>query len=370
MAYLREGLQAYTLEYFNKKLRSPFALFRPFLYYLGLVSVEANTKLGRPNTPAVFGDTSGLGRGDLRKLARSTEHYFPFQKTEPAAPVDPAVGFREKTPVSGVFVEDNAGMAATKWSHFMEPIKIGKESLDDATGASAIMSIMDNGLNITWEALLKRINDRFLKGTMTEAQQKKNRWTDVLGLQHVLTNNNFYGQVDRSVETDLNPLIIAAGTDLDTTIVELGICDVINDGNATIKGRASRSADGAGCNLHIVHPKLFAPLRTEAQGIYQIHQNGIPGHAIAGHRKPIIEYGNNWITYDEGMTNSEWFGLRIESWMLEVDGRYNFVPQPFKLKSENEEGGEHYEWSLLHAKLRLTCREPWLQAKVTGLVDK
>jgi hypothetical protein len=369
MAYIREGLQAYVAEYFMRKLHNPFAKFRTFVYYMGLRSQEGMTRLGRPRTTAVFGDLSGLGRGELRRLAHSTDHFIPFQKSEPSAPTDPAVAYRGATPTASSFAEDNAGMMSTRWTHFMEPVKVGKDSLDDASGPSQIMSILDNAASITMENLLKRINDRLINGTRTQAQQNVNRWQDLLGVSHVLTTNNYYGRVDRSVETDLNPLNIAAGTDTSSSIVELANIDLVNDGNSTIVGRASKSPDGGGCDLHIVHPKLFGPLREEAKGTYTIHYNGIPGHAGIGHRKPAIEYGNNWITYDDGVPNSEMWSLRLKSWYLELDPRYNFVPQPFKLKSANEEGGEHYEWSLVHAKMRLTCREPWLQTKTTALTD-
>ncbi len=369
MGYKREGLAAYVAEYFSDRLHNPYAKFRPFLYFLGLVSQERNTKLGRPNTTAVFGDTSRLGRGEKRRLGRSNEIYFSYQKTEPSD--GDRVEHRGTTPVAGTFMEDNAGQIANRWTHFMQPVKVGKHSLDDATGPSAIMSIMDNASAIAWEALLKSVNDRMLNGTLNQTnQQDKKQWTDLLGIDHVLTANNYYGQVNRATETNLNPLVITAGTDTDSTVVELAVCDAINDGNETITGLASKSPDGSGANLHMVNPREFAKLRQEATGSYQIHVGGIPGHAAIGHRKPIIEYGSNWITYDDAITAGTWYALRLESWLLECDGRYNFTPQPFVLKSAQEEGGEHYEWSQVHARLRLSCREPWLNCKGTGFTAK
>ena len=366
MAYKREGLPAYVKEYFFKKLYNPFANFRPFLYMLGLMSVERMTKLGRPNTTAVFGDLAGMDKAERRNLGHSTEHYFSYQKWEPDD--GGTVAHRGATPTATTFAEDNMGQAATKWTHFAEPNKMGVSSLDDATGPSQVMSIASNASKITWEALLKRINNSLINGTLTQAQQQDDvRWDDLIGISHVLTTNNFYGQVDRSVETDMNPLNIAAGTDLDSTAVSLDIIDIVNDGNNTIEGRASKSPDGSGCNLHMVHPNLFAALKQEAQGVYQIHQGGIPNHPIGGAKFPCIEYGGNWICYDRGIPTDEMWSLRLASWYLEVDGRYNFQPQPFKKKHENEEGGEMIEWSLVHAKMRLTCREPWLQTKTTGL---
>ena len=364
MAYKREGLAAYAQEFFMRKLHNPFAKFRIFLYFMGLNSVESMTKLGRPRTPAVFGDVSRLGRGERKQLAHSDEIYFAYQKSEPTD--GSRVAYRGSTPTAGSFSEDNAGQLAMRWTHFMQPIKVGKHSLDAASSGSQIMSIMDNASAIAWEAILKSVNSRMLSGTRTQAQQADKIWEDLLGLDHVVTANNYYGQVDRSTETDLNPLVITAGTDTDGTVAELGVCDVINDGNSTVTGRAGKSPDGSGCNLHIVNPRELATLRQEAQGTYQIHYDGIPGHAAIGHRKPVIEYGTNWITYDDDVTAGTWYGVRLESWLLEVDSRYNFRVQPFVLKSAVEEGGEHYEWSLVHAKLRLTCREPWLQCKGTG----
>ena len=216
---------------------------------------------------------------------------------------------------------------------------------------------------------MKKVNTSLFSGTLTEAQQNATRWDDLLGIEHVMDNstNPFYGRVSRTIETNLKSTPIVAGTDTDTTAIELGLIDVVNDGNANISGRASRSEDGKGCNLHLVHPKLFQPLREEAAGLHQIQVPSIPGNNMGGARKPAIHYGDNWITYDEDVTNTEMHSLRLEDWILEIDPRYNFQPQGFKLKSENEEGGEFYEWSLIHAKLRLSCRRPWLQVKTTAL---
>lgn len=372
MAYVREGLQAYVRENFTRKLFSPFAKFRPMLTYMGLNSVEKMTKLGRPNTAAVFGDLSRLGRGELRRLGHSSAIFWNYQKFEPDD--GEVVLHRGSTPTASTFGEDNAGMLELRWTHYMEPMKVGKSSLDDATGASAIMSIMDNASAICLERLLKRVNDDLLDGTLTSAQQDLVRWEKMLGLKHVLDSTtaekSVYGRVDRSVETNLKPALLTH-TQLGATAVTLDIVDVINHGGNpggdAVEGRAARSPDGAGCNLFLVHPKLWQKLREEAEGRYTIQIPSAPGNAAIGARKPAIRYGDSWITYDDGIDTAEMLATRIESWVLEVDPRYNFVPQPFVLKSEVEEGGEFVEWSQVHAKMRLSCREPWLNCKVTGL---
>ena len=369
MPYLRPGLQASVLEYFSTQLLNPFAKFRTFVYYLGSQNQERKTRLGRPNTTAVFGDLSGMGRGERAKLARSTEHHFRYRKAEASAPAVPGVAYRGAMPQASAFAEDNRGTAATRWTHFAEPVKIGKHSLDHASGASEVRSITEEAAQETMEDLLKRINDRLINGTRTQAEQNATVWQDLLGVAHVLTQNNYYGRVDRSDITTMNPINITAGTDISSTIIELSNIDVVNDGNANIQGRAQRSGDGKGCDLHIVRPNLFAALKEEASGTYDIAYNGIPGHAGVGADMPAIKYGRNWVVYDEDVPSGEMWSLRLKDWLLEVDPRYNFVPQPFKLKSAQEEGGEHYEWSLVHAVMRLTCRRPWLQAKTTGLTD-
>ena len=371
MAYVREGLQAYVRENFTKRLYNPFARFNPMLSYLGLSSVEKLTKLGRPNTAAVFGDLGKLGRGEIRRLGHSSAIFWNYQKYEPND--GSTVAHRDSTPTASTFGEDNAGQIELRWPHYMEPMTVGKSSLDDATGPSAIMSIMDNASAITFERLLKRVNEDMLNGTLTAAQQNEQRWTSLLGLDHVMTSGNTYGRVNRTAESDLDPLIIDATTALDTTAISLDLIDVINHGNSTVTGRAAKSADGQGCNLHIVHPRLWQTLREEAQGLYAIEVPKMPGNAAVGTQRPAIRYGDNWITYDDNLkidgtaTTTTMFSTRLESWVLEVDPRYNFVPQPFVLKSEVEEGGEFVEWSQVHAKMRLSCREPWLNCKVTGL---
>ena len=367
MAYVREGLSAYVRESFQRKLENPFARFRPWLSFLSLVSVERLTKLGRPNTAAGFGDLSGLGRGELRRLGHGTGMHFNFVKYEPNDGA--TLSHRGSTPVATVFGEDNAGMMETRWSHYVEPMRIGKSSLDDATGPSAIMSIMDNTTSITMERLLKRGNDDLLSGTLTAAEQNLVRWPNLLGVTHLLTADNTYGRVDREVETSLNPVVIDASDTavLADRLIDLDLIDKINHGNGAIVGRAQKSADGQGCNLHVVHPKLWQVLRVEAQGMYAIQIPGSPTNAAVGAKRPAIRYGDNWITYDDDLPQTEMYSTRIEAWILEVDPRYNFVPQKFVLKSDVEEGGEFYEWSNIHAKLRLTNRQPWLNVRTTNL---
>ena len=360
MAYVREGLSAYVRESFQRKLENPFARFRPWLSFLALVSVERLTKLGRPNTAAVFGDLSGLGRGELRRLGHGTGMHFNFIKYEPNDGA--TLSHRGSTPVATVFGEDNAGMMETRWAHYVEPMRIGKSSLDDATGPSAIMSIMDNTTSITMERLLKRVNDDLLSGTLSADQQNLVRWPNLLGVTHLLTADNTYGRVDRQVETNLNPVVINYGA-----AVDLDLIDKINHGATGIVGRAQKRPDGQGCNLHVVHPAKWQVLRAEAEGMYSIQIPSAPTNAAVGAKRPAIRYGDNWITYDDDLPVAEMYSTRIESWILEVDPRYNFVPQKFVLKSDVEEGGEFYEWSNIHAKLRLTHRQPWLNVRTHNL---
>lgn len=365
MAYVRTGLTAYTRENFTRRLINPYARFHPMMAFMGLVSVERLTRLGRPRTPAVFGDLAQLGRGELRRLGHSNAIFWNFQDYEPND--GSTVKHRDVTPTASVFGEDNAGMTEVRWAHYMEPMKVGKSSLDDATGPSAIMSIMDNATAITFERLLKRVNADLLSGTLTAAQQNLVRWESVIGLDHVLTRNNTYARLLRSSHDQLNPIAVVAGTDTATTAVSLDLIDIINHGNATVNGRASRSPDGQGCNLHFVHPVLWQSLKEESAGLYSIVLPSMPNNAMIGSKRPAIRYGDNWITYDDTMATTEMNSTRIESWVMEVDPRYNFVPQPFVQKSEHEEGGEFIEWSLVHAKLRHSNREPWINAQTTGL---
>jgi len=365
MAYVRSGLTAYTRENFTRRLMNPFARFHPMLTFMGLVSVERLTRLGRPRTAAVFGDLAQLGRGELRRLGHSNAIFWNFQLYEPNDGT--SVKHRDVTPTASSFGEDNAGMIEVRWCHYMEPLKVGKSSLDDATGPSAIMSIMDNSTAITFERMLKRVNADLFTGSLTAAQQNLVRWESVLGLDHVCSPNNTYGRVNRTTHTDLNPVAITAGTDTDTTAISLDLIDIINHGNANVTGRSQKSPDGQGCNLHIVHPRLWQSLKEEAAGLYSIVVPSMPTNAAIGSKRPAIRYGDNWITYDDTMNSSIMQSTRIESWVLEVDPRYNFVPQPFVAKSEVEEGGEFIEWSQLHAKLRVSNREPYLNVETTAL---
>jgi len=369
MAFIREGLHAYVQELLQDRLYSPYAMFRPMMTFMGLVSQETRTRLGRPNTAAVFGSLEGLGRAAQAQIGHSHAIFDPYQKTEPND--GETIEYRGATPTAANFSEDNAGMLETRWVDYREPMKIGGHALDFATGPSQVMSILENATNITFERLIKRINDDLLDGTLTAAQQNENIWSAVLGLDHYCTADNTIGRVSRTAETNLQPITVDATSQLSSTAIKLDLIDYINHGGnpsgTAIAGRAPRSPNGRGCNLHIVHPKLWQPLREEAEGRYSIEIPKAPGNVDIGAMNPAIRYSGSWITYDENVTNTEMLSTCIEEWMMEVDPRHNFSAQPFKRKSENEEGGEYYDWSSINATVRLRCRRPWMNAKTTGL---
>lgn len=370
MAYIREGINAHVREFFDSRVHSSFIRFNPMLYFLGLQNAEARGKIGQPGTPAVFGNLDGIGHAEMQETLGSKGHFFTYVKAEPND--GGYISFGGETNVASSFAEDNFGQAETRWTHIWEPLRVRKHSLEMARGDNAIGAILDRAAAPVWNRFLKRTNSGLWTDSLTQAQQNAEVWGGFLGVQHTMTADNYYARVDRSVETELNPLVIDASTDLKSSVVDLNINRLINVGftdenGNTVEGLAGKSPNATGATLFLTTSELWQELADQADGRYQIHTNGIPDRPMGGFKYPIIQKDNVYYTYDPDCPAGEMYCLNLDTWFVEINSGHNFTFTGFTDKSKTEEGGGYYEWGAYEAQIRLTCRSPWLNARITNL---
>ena len=370
MPFRRDGIDAHVNEHIDRQFRDPFALFNPLFYFLGLTRPDQMNRVRRPSTAAVFGGNR-MGTAEIKNKLGSTSHHFRYVKNEPND--GEAVEFGGETPVASGFAEDNFGTAETRWTHIMEPVRLRKHSLEFANGEEAVGAIVDESIAPVWERFVKRINQGWWTDTMSLADQNKTVWGKWQGLKHTLTNDNYYGIVNRAVETNLNGLEIDASTDFAETRVGLNMIRKINNGfqkftsGDTVTGLAGRTQDGRGAYCWMTTPQLWQELADETDTRYYIIHDGIPDTGLAGFKRPIINYDGNYITWDPFCPDGEMYGLCMQEWCLEISPQHNFTWSGLKDKSELEEGGDYYLWGHFDLLARLTCRAPWLQARVKNL---
>lgn len=383
MAYLREGIDAHVREFFDKRFHSSFIQRNPLLYFLGMRSAEGRGELGQPGASAVLGGMD-LGEAEVDDMLGSKERFHTYQKEEPN---DGArVSFGGATPTASGFAEDNAGQIAFRWTHYKEPMKVRKHSLKFAKGESAIGSILDRASGPVWNRFLKRINTLLWHGGTasngstynmnTAAKQGAEVWDEPLGLVYsVGTQSNIFGRVDRSSETLLNPFQINSATAFTTTLVDLDVNRLVNNGyvnqaNSTaVDGLANKNPNGMGCNLFITTSALFNELaaQADARGINQI-TGGLPNHSVTGFRYPVIEHDNVYYTWDKDCPSGTMYCLDLDTFLMEVDGSANFTWTGFTDKEKTEEGGGAYEWGNYEVMFRgPQCMKPWLNGTITNL---
>ena len=227
MAYQREGINAHVRELIDKQIRSSFTLFNPLFYFLGMSKPDSKNKLGRPVTSGMFGGAR-MGTAQRKTTIGSHGHHFRYIKAEPDDGA--AVASGGATPVATSNADENFGTVETRWTHIMEPISLNKHSLEAAKGNLAVDTIVEDSMAPVWERFVKRINQGFWTGTLTETQQNANIWADFLGLQHTTTLSNFYGRVNRATETTLDPFYLDAATQLPSTVIDLNMIRKVNGG--------------------------------------------------------------------------------------------------------------------------------------------
>ena len=370
MAYRRDGLDAHVRDNIIKRVHSSFTLFNPIFYFLGLATPDGRNNLGRPGTNAVFGGMLNT-QAQMKTQLGSVSRHVRYVKAEPDD--GSYMAFGGSTPTASGFAEDNFGTAEMRWTEIREPMKLRVHTLQMASGELAVQSVVDDSMNPIWERFVKRVNAGLWSGSLTQAQQNKTLWEDgFLGVTHQLTTNNFLGRVDRSVETALNPLNIAAATQLPSTLIDLDIISKVHTGftdelSADIVGLTGKASNSVGPTCWITTPSLWQALRQQSEGDYQIYENGIPDSGLSGFKWPIIKRDNSYITYDPNCPSGEMYGLNLDTWVVEIQSGMNFTWSGFTRKDRTEEGGGAYEWGNFEVQMRLTCEEPWNNVRISGL---
>lgn len=373
-APLVDYINAYVRQNIEEKINSSFIQLNGLLYFLAGQSLETKGAFGQPNFSQVYG-TGGMGQAERRTAMGDIDHLFRYQK---AQIIDGStVQYGGATPVASAYSEDNVETAGTRWTMNKEPFKIRRASLDATKGSRlAIGNLIDESVMMKTNSLLVTLNQQFWSGTLTATQQEQILWSNYLGLTHTLTANNTYARKDRSVTTYLNPLSINASTQLASTTVDLNIDRFVNVGGTfvagqPIRGLTRRSVGGKGASLFITTPELWQSLALQADGVAQIFTNGIPEHAISGFKMPVIQRGSVYYISDEFCPAGEMYGLNLDTWMYEVHAKYNFkVPSAdeWTLESKVVQGGADIFFASIEHQARLTCRQPWSNCRIYGLV--
>lgn len=382
MAYVRDGINAHVKDFLLTKLNSSFIQRNPLLYFLSLRSAEGLGKLGQPKAATIFGGAN-LGQSKVMEMIGSTHVQHRYQKAEP----NDGSGITDggSTPTATSFADDNVGTTEVRWTHFMEPIKINKHSLEAAKSEHAVGSIVEDSASPVWNRMLQRVNTMLWYGGTaangssvdmdSTTEQDRVIWKEPLGLKYAIgTQSNIYGRVDRATETILNPFLINSSTAFDTTIISLDLNRSVNNGyvdatsSTAVDGLANKNPNGIGCNLFITTSALYNELaaQAEARGIRQ-HIGGIPNHSITGFQNPIIEHDNVFYTWDKDCPSGTVYCIDLDTWLMEVAKGHNFEFLGFTDKSVTEEGGAYYEWGNYSAKIRPSCTMPWLNGTVTNL---
>lgn len=376
MGWNQQGVDAYVTRLINKKLRSSFVNVKPLLAILIGRDKAAMDKIGDPQFGVMVGGAK-YGAGKRKTMLGSISHEFRYQKSQ----TDEAEALEYRaanTPTATGFAEDNVGTAATKWSRFINPVKIDEDDVENAQGDTAIANIIEEAVDMAMQRHLEKHQSSLWTGSLTSAQQNAKMWLGYLGLQHTISDGSTdsanyatYGTVDRTVagQTALQGNVYTAAnlvTDgyLADSQVKLRLIRQIKH----VLGGMKHKHPKAG-NLIITTSALWETLADEADGKAQIFRSStsVPEMAVAGFELPVIKYDDAIITYDPDCPDGELYALTTECWSYEIQKGSNFQIQKWTKKHETEEGAPRYRWTNINTKARLTCTEPWLQAKVTGL---
>ena len=383
MAWNDDGINTYVRDLISPMLHSSYATTKPLLRLMAGPDASGLDKLGDPDFGVIIGGKN-LGRAEKQMLNGSKVHKFRYQKaqTDTAENVLPGAA----TPAATGFAEDNVGTAGNKWVHFWNPIKIREDSVNDARNGGSpeatnlqIAAIVEEAVGQGFQRALEKQQAQLWAGTLTSAQQARDHgWEDYLGLVHQVsdgtstgeTDYTHIGNVDRTAETELKAKVnlaadlVTAGIMTATDNVTLDVLRWLKINN-TYGGVTNKYA-GAG-NLAITTPAQWLKLADDADSnqVFSVGKLGDVG--MDGFKYPVIQADNTLVTYDPDCTSGCLYLLCTDHWVFEVQSGSNFQVEPWQEKWRNEEGGEYYRWTQIHAKTRLTCTRPDLQVKITGL---
>lgn len=390
MANVNDGINAYVNRLVRDTLYSDQFTARPLLYFLtaqGQHQADAlirpyGTKNNKyPNDNWKYGVSMGGKMGLAKRIDTlgSVNHEFRFQKqaADGLTNVQPGAA----TPTATGFSEDFVGTTATHWTTDFAAYKVRNANLRAARGKTKLASILEEALGMTYNAAFNSIQSQLWTGTQTSAQQANQEWSQLLGLDHLVSDGSssgetsftHIGRVNRTVETHLKSKVLIGSTlvtngNIPTTQPTLDLISQILTDDAL--GGICNKAGGTG-DLVIVPGDMWNTLRAEAESQANIEYNasqkiGNTGRSVA-FKQPVIEHGKSRIVYDPDCPSGTMFVLSSGSLCYEISPGMNYKITGLRDKGETEEGGEDYSWGKVSIQHRLTMTAPWLSVKVTGL---
>jgi len=370
MAIDFDQIETYVRRLVKKRLHSTYIQSKPLLFFIAGSRATNLDKLGDPKVGVILGGRN-LGMAQREMLAGSYNHQVRYQKDETDdATVVTGAG---STPVASGFADDNIGLYETRWSHFFSPLKIRQSRLDNCKSNLMLASIVEEAVAMGMNKHLQNHQTELWNGSLNEAQQDAEDWGGYLGLTHAVDDGTtsgyeFYGGVDRTVQTQLQSKLVAASSIAASgTIIDLRMFRKVRTLN-TFGGLANKAEDAG--TLVITTGELWEKLANDAEGKHNIYDpmTTIPGVLNhTGMKYPVICKDQTKITYDEDCPAGTAFVLTPSTWVWEVQRGSNFKTEEWVKKYLTEEGGGYYRWTLLHTKARLTCTDPFLNVKITGL---
>lgn len=368
-----EKAAAYINRQISSELLSPFIRSRPLEYFLIGKDASSMQSLANPKVSTMIG--GGFSVDDPRRtsISGSRVHEFRFQ----AAQTDAAETIQNagETPVATGFAEDNMKTAGTKWWQFSNPLKVRESTIMDARSPTEVASVLKEAIGQGFQMHSEKLHDELWNGSfdLTTQTNSDDRWPGLLGIRHALSDGTesgykAYGGYDRSLAANMflrsntfDAAYLVSNGYIEDTQVKLRL---IRQGNH-IHGPAQKS-DG-GFDLAITTPELWEQLADEADNKATIYRNGIPDYAMSGFKYPVIHHDNCYITYDYKCAAGEMVCLKLSSWAVEFKADQKFKFEGWKKNQEITEGGRRYSWGNIVTTMRMTCREPWLQLRYTGL---
>ena len=378
MSWNVEGVDTLTLRHVRPKLHANFLQTHPKVYALGLTQLDGMSKLGRVNTPAMFGG-GWLSQAQVQKRQGDAYVEIRYRKKELTSGFG-AVTKDGTMPVASEYGDDQYGHGKIAWAHGAYTIKLRQAAIDraDDAGDLAVENLLRTELDIGLTSINNRVATAIQTDTVTQTQQLDTAeylWPGLLGINHTFTANNYYGMVDRATETMLNTLAIDAAADLPSAQVSLDLFRYIDTGfkrrtsQEDVLGLRFRSGLRAGVMCHFCNVELFQELRNQAEGRYTVHTQGIPNHPFGGARFPVIEFDGQYIFPDPKVAAGCIEHLNMGTWILELNKNYNFKGSGWHPIHETLVGAgtkreQHYTWEW---EWRLSCEDPWLNAKTSNL---
>ena len=382
-SYARSALDVFVREAIDERVVNYFARSNKLIPFLGLSNPSMLDAIGHPGELVLMAGGASFGdETDQAHQVSNISHDFPYTLAEPAAGA--SVSYGGATDTASAYAEDNFGTARTRYWQYAKSIKLRGASLRHCESEAQARSVTRKSLQPQMEKAARDLQIMLWHGGTgsngstvdmnTAAQQAKPMWSEPLGLVYsVGTQNNIYGTVNRTTETNLNPILAAAATAFPTTVANLEMIRNFNHGytnvaGTAVNGAALRNPNGFGCPRSITTPTILNKLKQDAEARgYQMWGMDMPERAKTGFTGRVIEFEGVLISDDPDCPAGVIYMLDPDHIVVEVPPAMNFAWNGFKNEKELQEGGVDKEFGLLELELRLTVRSPHLMGTITGV---